>query len=98
MAKSNNNRSGYAGVGIKDGKVYIAFSWRGVRCKEYPSEPATEEILKKWGTRRALILAQIKNGIFDYREWFPNGTKLSVFYGDPKNSEITVASSVPVYT
>ena len=35
---------------------------------------------KKWETHLGLISAQIKAERFEYRAWFPNGTKLPVFY------------------
>ena len=80
------------GVGEKHGKLYVSFSWRGIRCKEYVTDAATEANRKLWETRAAVIRAQIKAEIFDYRTWFPNGTKIPTFYPDSTSptSEMTV--------
>ena len=51
-----------------------------MRCKEYVNADDTCENRKKWEIQAALIKAQIAADTFDYRAWFPNGTKLAVFY------------------
>ena len=68
------------GVGVKHGKLYLDFRFRNVRCKEYVNDDDTPANRTKWEARVGLIKAQIAAGVFDYRAWFPNGTKLSVFY------------------
>ena len=92
MAKRTTQRRARRGVGEKHGKLYLTFTWRGVRCKEYVTDAATEVNRKHWDTRAALINAQIKAGAFDYRAWFPNGTKISIFYPDstPPATAMTV--------
>ncbi len=73
-------RRNRSGVGAKHGHLYLSFTWRGVRCKEYITDPDTAEYRKKWTVHLQLINAEIEAERFDYRAWFPNGTKLCVFY------------------
>ena len=80
MAK--RQRRDRSGVGTKHGRLYINFTWRGIRCKEYVNVPDTPENRKTWENHLGLINAQIKAARFEYRAWFPNGTKLGVFYPD----------------
>jgi len=70
------------GVGRKHGKLFLDFTWRGVRCKEYVGFRDTPENRKELGRRLRLIRAQIENGTFDYRDWFPEGRRLGEFYPD----------------
>ena len=80
MANSRKRRRNRHGVGQKHGKLYVTFTWRGVRCKEYVTADATPENRQRWETQLGLISAQIRADKFEYREWFPNGTKIPVFY------------------
>src|SRR5262249_34246627 len=80
MGRHARHRHCRNGVGEKHGTFSLDFRYRGVRCKEYVNDDATAENRKKWETTLALIKAEIKAGRFDYRTWFPNGTKLAVLY------------------
>jgi len=78
MAK--RQRRDRSGVGAKHGRLYVTFTWKGIRCKEYVNDADTPENRKKWADRVALIKAEIRAERFEYRAWFPNGTKLGIFY------------------
>ena len=80
MSRTRKQRRDRKGVGGKHGKLYLTFTWRGVRCKEYVNDRDTPESRDKWEKHLALIKAEISADRFDYRTWFPNGTKLAVLY------------------
>ena len=68
------------GIRSKHGKLFLDFSWRGVRCREYVRDADTPANRKSLAVRWRLIAAQIEAGTFDYRAWFPQGTQLALFY------------------
>jgi integrase len=78
------------GVGAKHGTLYLTFTWRGVRCKEYLNLQDSPENRAECERRIVLIKAQIKAVAFDYREWFPCGTKTGTFYGLPETNRPSV--------
>ena len=70
----------------KNGCLFFDFSWKGVRCREYTGLRATAENRRSCEKKLEIIRRQIERGIFDYRNHFPAGGKLAVFYPDERPS------------
>ncbi len=71
-------------IGSKHGKLFLDFTWRGVRCKEYLGWKDNAANRKELARRLRLIRAQIENRTFEYREWFPEGRRVKEFYPEPQ--------------
>jgi integrase len=66
----------------KSGKLFFDFTWQGVRCKEYTGLPDTAENRRRCQHTMRLVDAAIRRGDFDYRAFFPRGSRLHVFHPD----------------
>ncbi len=68
-------------VRTKKRRLFFDFTWRGVRCKEYTGlradDPREVEFCE---AKMRVIERQLSDGTFDYRQHFPAGTKVSLFY------------------
>ncbi|PXW50603.1 uncharacterized protein DUF3596 [Grimontella sp. AG753] len=68
------------GVEIHNGKIRIAFTYRGKRCREvlkgWVASPAN---IKKAGNLRALIMSEIQLGEFNYAQRFPESKNVRKF-------------------
>ena len=69
-------------VRVKDGKLFFDFSWRGVRCKEYTGLPDTPENWRRCEQKMEAVRRAIARGTFDYRQHFPRGSRLHLFFPD----------------
>lgn len=71
------------GISVKKNRssesIQIAFMYKGIRCREVLRIPVTKSNLRY----AANLLGEIQNSIerhtFDYANYFPNSTKLSIF-------------------
>ena len=66
-------------VRAKAGKLFFDFTWQRVRCKEYTGLPDTPENRRRCGHTMRLVDAAIRRGDFDYRVFFPRGSRLHLF-------------------
>ena len=69
-------------------RVIVAFTYQGIECREVTGLPATPAGIKVAANLRGEIIRKIENGVFVYSDYFPNGSKLSLF-GRPA-TKITV--------
>lgn len=76
-------------IGSKHGKLFLDFTWRGIRCKEYVGWKDNAANRKELKRRHRLLRAQIENGTFEYRDWFPEGRRIKEFYPE-ENADLTV--------
>ena len=67
-------------VRSKGGKLFLDFSFRGVRCREHTGLRDSPDNRRDLARRWAVIRAQIRHGSFDYQSWFPEGLRLGDFY------------------
>ncbi len=74
-------------VRVKDGKLFFDFSWRGVRCKEYTGLPDTPESRRRCEQKMEAVRRAIARGTFDYRQHFPRGSRLHLFFSDNRIHE-----------
>jgi integrase len=80
------------GVRCKQGRLFLDFRWRGVRCREFTELTDTPENRRRCTALLRIIKGEIALGTFDYRRHFPNGTRLATFYPEVARSGTTVAS------
>ncbi|AFJ47181.1 site-specific integrase [Shimwellia blattae] len=60
------------GVEIHSDKIRLNFLYRGIRCREVlKGWEVTKTNIRKAGNLRHLIISQIQNGTFNYRDHFP---------------------------
>jgi len=71
-------------IRIKNGKLFLDFTWQHVRCKEYTGLPASVENRRRCEKKMQAIDRDIGRGVFDYRAHFPDGTRLHVFHPDAR--------------
>ena len=71
-------------VRAKSGKLYFDFTWQGTRCKEYTGLPGTVENRRACVHTMRLVDAAIRRGDFDYRAFFPRGSRLHLFEPDDR--------------
>ncbi|WP_286237937.1 Arm DNA-binding domain-containing protein [Neptuniibacter halophilus] len=71
------------GIKIRKGKtsesIQIAFTYKGVQCRELLQMPATAGNLKYAANLRHEILAEIERGTFSYIEKFPDSKRAAKF-------------------
>ncbi|QYK03545.1 site-specific integrase [Shewanella zhangzhouensis] len=75
-------------VNSRDGKLYLDFRYKGVRCREQTSlidNPANRQKLNRL---MALLEQQMKSGSFDYGHHFPNSPKAEHFRQLEKLSQL----------
>src|SRR5262249_50027445 len=66
-----------------DPRILVAafdFTWQGVRAKEYTGLLDTPENRRRCQHTMRLVDAAIRRGDFDYRAFFPRGSRLHVFH------------------
>ena len=71
------------GIELRGSQVRISFMYRGQRCRE-PIEghsKVTKAVIAYADNKRRTILAEIKEGRFDYATHFPHSTKALIFSG-----------------
>lgn len=68
-----------AAVNSRDGKLYLDFRYKGIRCREQTPLRDTAENRKKLEKVLANIEQQIKLGTFDYAHHFPNSGRVEKF-------------------
>jgi integrase len=66
-------------VRVKSGRLFFDFTWHGVRCKEYTGLLDTPENRRRCHHTMRLVDAAIRRGDFDYRAFFPRGSRLHLF-------------------
>jgi integrase len=71
-------------VRAKADKLFFDFSWRSIRCKEYTGLLDTPENRRRCQHTMRLVDAAIRRGDFDYRAFFPRGSRLHVFNPDAR--------------
>ena len=59
--------------------IQIAFTYRGVECKETLHIPPTKDNIKRAVNKRNLILSEIDANKFNYSEHFPTSNKVKLF-------------------
>jgi integrase len=62
--------------------LFFDFTWQGIRCKEYTHLLDTPENRRRCQHTMRLVDAAIRRGDFDYRAFFPRGSRLHVFHPD----------------
>lgn len=71
----------------KDGKLFFDFLWRGVRCKEYTGLTGTPENWRRCEQKMQAVKRAIARKAFDYRQHFPRGSRLHVFFPEDRAHE-----------
>ena len=74
-------------VRAKDGKLFFDFLWRGVRCKEYTGLTDTPENRSRCEQKMQAVRRASGRKTFDYRQHFPRGSRLHIFYPDDRIHE-----------
>jgi integrase len=64
---------------VKDGRLYIDFRWRGVRCQEATRLVDTSDNRAKVRRDVRQIDGDLAAGTFEYLRWFPYGRKAALF-------------------
>ena len=64
---------------VKDGRLYIDFRWRGVRCQEATRLVDTADNRAKVRRDVRRIDGELAAGTFEYLRWFPRGRKAALF-------------------
>lgn len=59
-------------INSRNGKLYLDFRYRGVRCREQTTLADTQANRQKLNKVLCLIEQQIRIGTFDYGHHFPN--------------------------
>ena len=66
-------------VNVRDGKLYLDFRFKGVRCREQTSHIDSPQNRKRLEKLIGMIEAEIKLGKFDYARYFPDSPKVEKF-------------------
>ena len=66
-------------VNVRDGKLYLDFRFKGIRCREQTSHLDNPQNRKRLKTLLDRIEAEIKLGKFDYARYFPESPKVAKF-------------------
>lgn len=66
-------------VNVRDGKLYLDFRFKGVRCREQTSLLDNPQNRKRLKTLLGMIEAEITLGKFDYARYFPDSPKVEKF-------------------
>jgi len=74
-------------VRAKRGNLFFDFYWRGVRCKEYTGLADTPENRRRCAQKMHAVDRAIARGTFDYRQHFPRGSRLHVFFPEDRAHE-----------
>jgi integrase len=67
-------------VRVKDGKLFFDFFWRGIRCKEYTGLADTPANRLRCDQKMESVERAIARNTFDYRQHFPRGSRLHLFF------------------
>ena len=67
------------GILIRDNRVWISFSYKGVQCRESLGVDPNIQNIRYAETKLQQIKLEIKLGDFDYRRHFPNSKRLKKF-------------------
>ncbi len=68
---------------ISESSIEIAFSYRGVRCRERVRLKPTPANLKRAARHRAAVLDAIERNTFDYAKTFPDSARRLLFLDRP---------------
>lgn len=83
MGRARHSRQLPIGVTIRrnagQDSLQVAFSYRGVECRETLRLPPTPQNIRYAERLRAEILAQIERGTFDYAVYFPRSRRARLF-------------------
>ena len=74
-------------VRAKDGKLFFDFLWRGVRCKEYTGLADTPDNRRRCEQKMLAVRRAISRKTFDYRQHFPRGSRLHLFFPENQTHE-----------
>ncbi|MGU5545217.1 Arm DNA-binding domain-containing protein [Aeromonas veronii] len=66
-------------INSRDGKLYLDFRYRGIRCREQTQLADTQTNRQQLSKVLSLIERQISLGTFDYRHHFPHSPKVGTF-------------------
>ncbi|UAA37228.1 site-specific integrase [Paraneptunicella aestuarii] len=66
-------------INARDGKLYVDFRFKGVRCREQTSHLDNPQNRKRLEKLISMIEAEIKLGKFDYSRYFPDSPKVEKF-------------------
>lgn len=73
---------------VSDSSYEIAFTYKGVRCRErFKAKPSAANTRKLEQFRQRILFA-IEDGTFDYAQSFPNSKNLARFAGQPGDVEL----------
>ena len=64
---------------VKDGRLYIDFRWRGIRCQEATRLVDTADNRAKVRRDVRQLDGELAAGTFEYLRWFPRGRKAALF-------------------
>ena len=74
-------------INSKNGKLFLDFRYRGVRCREYTRLTDTAANRKRLKNIVEKIEAAITLGSFDYSQYFPNSSRVAKFKNHDKRIE-----------
>ena len=66
-------------VNSRDGKLYLDFRYKGLRCREQTKLTDTPANRQKLAKVLAMLEQQIKTGTFDYGHHFPDSPRIEHF-------------------
>lgn len=66
-------------VNVRDGRLYLDFRYRSVRCREHTGLNDTTANRKALDRVLAKMEQEIRSGAFDYSKHFPNNPKVEHF-------------------
>ncbi|BBS89076.1 integrase [Aeromonas caviae] len=73
-------------VNSREGKLYLDFRYRGIRCREQTQLADTQTNRQKLGKVLDMMEQQIRAGTFDYSHHFPNSPRVERFVAIEKLS------------
>lgn len=69
------------GISVRKGcnSIYMEFSYRRIRCREYFNLAPTKANIKWAANKRASVLSKIRDNTFNYADEFPNSRRAYLF-------------------
>ncbi|WP_038292101.1 site-specific integrase [Zooshikella ganghwensis] len=81
---------------IRSESLQIAFSYRGVQCRETLKIKPNKANIKYAEALRAEIISKIERGLFKYSEYFPESPKCNTF-GEAQQKNLRIADLLKEY-
>lgn len=81
VQRTSDRKMAGRGIEVRGDSIRVHFSYHGVRCRETLPVPPTKQNVEYAKNLRSEILARIKDGRFQYKDYFPDSPKCALFGG-----------------